>query len=102
MKILLRFLGFALAYIAPLIFFIGTNRGLDIVEHDKWICFLFIPVTAFIFTLLINSGTKDLGKPLKIRVLDTPTGEVKTVWNPFWGWFIVTVVLQVILTFLYE
>jgi len=100
MKVLSKFIGFAIAYIAPLIFFIGTNKGIEIVEHDKWICFLFIPPLAFIFTLIVNEGTRDMGKPLSYQEYDN--GILKRRINPFWGWFILTFIIQTVMTILYE
>lgn len=102
MKILLKILGFGIAYVLPLLIFINTEWGLNVVEHNRWVIFLFIIPTAFLFTVLVNGGIKDAGKKLNYRTWDVTSGEYKTIRNPFWWWFIVTVIIQAIMTFLYE
>ncbi|MFT3704626.1 MAG: hypothetical protein QM802_19835 [Agriterribacter sp.] len=102
MKIVLKFLGFAIAYVLPIILFAGTEWGLNIVEHKRWVLFIFIIPTALLFTILVNDGIKDMFKRLNYSVYDAPTGQTKTIRNPFWWWFIVTVVIQTVMAILFE
>ncbi|MBX3253905.1 MAG: hypothetical protein KF862_07155 [Chitinophagaceae bacterium] len=100
MKIVFRILAFALAFIVPLLFFQTFDAGFEIIEQKKWVAFLHIPITAFLFTWAVNWSIRDAFKSLYYKVVEED--KVKKVFNPFWGWYIATGIIQFIITRLYE
>ncbi|MGN6438389.1 MAG: hypothetical protein ACTHMM_17735 [Agriterribacter sp.] len=102
MKIAFKLIAFAIAFIVPLLVFQTFDWGFMLIEQKKWVAFLHIPLTAFLFTAAVNWSVKDSTKSIRYKVYDKGTERFKTVWNPFWGWFIVTAVIQIAMTILFE
>lgn len=102
MKIAIRLITAFIALALPVIVFQSGSWGYDIVENRKWLVFAHIPFTAIIFAAAVNWGIADMFKPLKVGYWDEDTKRFRKRFNPFWGWFMLTVVIQIVIAFLME
>jgi len=102
MKILIKLIAAFIALALPVIIFQSGSWGIDIVEHRKWIVFAHIPFTAIIFAAAVNWGIADMFKPFKVGYWDEGTKRFRKTINPFWGWYILSVIIEIVIAFLME